>query len=57
MYNSHPGGPGFIFRVFSLGWVSFSTLIEPLLLVVFFQGFPSPSLWAITLMGEANLEF
>ena len=43
--NPHPGGPRFVFRVFSPRWVSFSTLMEALLPLVFFQGFPSLSLW------------
>jgi len=41
----HPGGLGFVFRVFSPRWVSFCTLIEAVLHLVFFQGFPSLSLW------------
>jgi hypothetical protein len=44
MSNPHPGGPGFVFRVFSPTWVSLSTLIEALLPLVFFQVFPSLSL-------------
>jgi len=46
MSKLHPGGPGFVFRVYSPRWVSFSMLIEALLLLVFFQGFPSLSLWS-----------
>ena len=57
MSNPRPGGPVFVFRVFSPRWVSFSTLIEALLPLVLFQGFSSLGLWAITLMGEANLVF
>jgi len=45
MSNPHPGGPGFDFWDFSPRRVSFSTLIEALLPLVFFQGFPSLSLW------------
>jgi len=45
MPNPHPGGPGFDFGVFSSRRVSFSALIEALLRLVFFQGFPSLSLW------------
>jgi hypothetical protein len=45
MSDPHPGGPGFDFGVFSPRRVSFPMLIEALLLVVFFQGFPSLSLW------------
>jgi len=45
MSNPHPGGPGFDFRVFSPRRVSFCKLIEALLPLVFFQGFPSLSLW------------
>jgi len=45
MSNPHPGGPGFDFGVFSHRRVSFSTLIKALLPLVFFQGFPSLSLW------------
>jgi hypothetical protein len=29
--NHHPGGPGFIFKVFSSRWVTFSTAEEPYL--------------------------
>jgi len=45
MFNFHPGGPGFVFRVFSPRWVSFSMLIEAVLPLVVFQGFPSLNLW------------
>jgi len=41
----HPGGPGFDLGVFSPRRVSFSMPIEALLPLVFFQGFPSLSLW------------
>jgi len=34
--NPHLGGPGFVFRVFSPRWVSFSMLIEALLPFGFF---------------------
>jgi len=43
--NPHPGGTGFDFRGFSPRRVSFSMLIEALLPLVFFQGFPSLRLW------------
>jgi hypothetical protein len=46
--TAHPGGPGFVLRVFSPRWVSFSMLIEALLPMVFFQGFPSLSLWGFS---------
>ena len=45
IFNPHHGGPGFVFGVFSPRWVSFSVLIEALLPLVLFQGFPSLSLW------------
>jgi len=45
MANPYPGGPGFDFGVFSSRRFSFPTLTEALLPLVFFQGFPSLSLW------------
>jgi len=45
MSNPHPGGPGFDFGAFTPRRVSFSALVEALLPLVFFQGFPSLSLW------------
>jgi len=38
MFNPYLGGLGFVFRVFSPRWVSFSTLIEALLPLFFLSG-------------------
>jgi len=45
MSKAYRGGPGFDFGVYSPRRVSFSTLTEALLPLVFFQGFPTLSLW------------
>jgi len=48
MSNPHPGGPGFDFGVFSPRRVSFSTLIEALLHLVFLSGISFPLAFGVS---------
>jgi len=52
--NPHPGRPGLDFEVFSPRRINFSTLIEAFLPLVFFQDFPSLSLWVAGCSTYAN---